>query len=512
MLFRKSLSAAGALPLLAVGLTATLLLAADNRPAEPTRPSVPAQPTGAAPLSASLADTHVLLDIKGEDRPVFSPDGKWLAVREGKEQLVLVDVVQALKDPKAVKPFRCESVPLLNKTPNPMGNPDSVGEIAAFSADSKQMLFRGKQGLLVLALPPAGAPEAVTDGDGDKAPFLPSLSAGVWPVLKINESQAKVLEFLRHPAQKIAAKVIPPILSGSVRWADDGSTLLAAFEAGDCARIGLDGTCTPIITKTAVEKTLGKPLAVVKALAVTAGKYLIEGARPYPKEMGGMKGTYVPSGDETPERGRNPGSAEPGPDMPRYVCLLEENKLNLVQKISLARWLDTLLVLPSGKLDRFITFQIANEGPAGHGVPHAWLGRIDVTGKKTEKDLGNPFPQTVDAPRFSALDTAPDASKALVFMRANRDKVIPVKVDDEVEKALKQMGNQAVHRDDPMRPRRCSRGCCKSPSTAALAEARDRTACTLASPPGHCGCWTRRSRKSGNLGRSSAKRLVSWRE
>ena len=80
----------------------------------------------------------------------------------------------------------------------------------------------------------------------------------------------------------------------------------------------------------------------------------------------------------------------------RFVFVAEGGKLTLIKKISLSRWLDTLLLAPARELDRFCALQVANDGGAGSGVPHMWLGSIDGKGTmKDERDLGRATPEKV---------------------------------------------------------------------------------------------------------------------
>jgi hypothetical protein len=191
--------------------------------------------------------------------------------------------------------------------------------------------------------------------------------------------------------------------------------------------------------KAAFEKDSGKAMASLKIVSVGVdGKTVVEATRTYPPEMKGMMGTYIPHGDEAPERGRNPGSAEPGPDMPRYIFLCDGEKRTRIAMLSTARTCDTLWELPSAKAEKYLFFQVANEGWAGRGEPHVWLGQLDAAGKRSEKDLGNPFAKTVDGPMFDLLEIAPDASKATVLMRAQRVKTIPKKLDDATRKQIEE--------------------------------------------------------------------------
>lgn len=133
--------------------------------------------------------------------------------------------------------------------------------------------------------------------------------------------------------------------------------------------------------------------------------------------------------------------------MPRYYYLCEGQKNRRIWMASTARFLDTLLVLPSAKLDRYLYFQVANDGAAGEGVPHAWLGQLDGQGVRTEKDLGNPFGELASAPVFQVLRVAPDAGTALVLAQSLRERRISKNFDAETMKEVQKHMANTVHRD-----------------------------------------------------------------
>ncbi|HYF49951.1 MAG TPA: sigma-70 family RNA polymerase sigma factor [Planctomycetota bacterium] len=458
---------------LSIGI-ATALIAADR--SEPPK-IPPPEAVANTPLPGKPQSMHqVLEDIKGIGTPVMSRDGRWLAVREEGDKLALIDLEQAQQNPKA-EPARYDLARLAKSS---AWDNVGVGVVAAFSPDSQRMIFCGKENLMILALPAKEPPVPMVNENGEKlgTEYVPALSAkyaspvvppvgqrvDVWPLYQVpkvvppppgpGQSSPALRELLFHvPDAKGKLVKGPLVVLGSVQWIGPVNEVAVTLANGDAAVIrAATGKAVRTFSKAAFEKDVGKPLESLSIISGGAeGKAIVEAARLYPPEMRDMIGTYVPSGDEAPERGRNPGSAEPGPAMPRYIYLCEGDKRTRIFKASVARWLDTLWVLPSQKLDKYLYFQVANDGHSGHGVPHVWLGQLDATGKRTEKDLGNPFAKTVDAPQFNLLSLEADASRAIVLMRAQRPKTVPNKVDDatrkKIEDGLKNGEIRAVHRD-----------------------------------------------------------------
>ncbi|MBI3828632.1 MAG: sigma-70 family RNA polymerase sigma factor [Planctomycetes bacterium] len=483
-MFQKTLLLISGIAALALLGVASALLAADAKPATSAQTVAqpkPAETPKAAVAGDVLAASHVVLDqVKGIGTPVFSADGRWLAVRENGNKLALIEIATALKDPKA-QPARYD---LAAPVKAGAWGDNALGQAAAFSADGMRMLFAGKDGLMSLKLPPKAPPEPLTGAKDEKLgnEYLPAFNGGILKVIKI-EGQADIREETfplfkvlkaaqpqKGPDEGHAAEVQlvtyrfsvqgdeprmngPKVRAGSLKWAPGGNDVLATLEDGSAAVINLfSAKVTKTLDIQGFEKTVGKRLEAAEVLAMTPdGKVVVEGVRQYPSEMRGMQGTFVPAGDEAPERGRNPGSAEPGPGMPRYIYLYDGANHSKIWMASTARTLDTLFVESSAKADKYLYFQVANDGGAGEGVPHAWLGQLDAAGKRTEKDLGNPFAKTVDAPQFDLLDLAPDASKALVLMHANRIKRVPRKLDEamkkKLEEDLKSQKITAAHRD-----------------------------------------------------------------
>lgn len=485
-MFQKTLLLVSGIAALVLLGVASALMAADARTGKPQKPvsqPKPADVPQAAVGGDAFAATHVVLaQVKGIGTPVFSADGRWLAVREKENKLALIEIAAALKDPKA-QPVRYDMAPPVKAT---AWGDNALGQAAAFSADGMRMVFAGKDGLMSLKLPPKTPPEQLTGAKGEKLghEYLPAIHGGILKVIKI-EGQADIREET-FPLFKVLKAAQPskgmdaglpaevqlvtyrfgvqgnePRMEGpkvrlsGLKWAPSGKELLATLEDGSAAVIDAFGAkVTKTLDIQGFEKTAGKRFESAEVLAVTPdGKVVVEGVRLYPPEMRGMLGTFVPKGDEAPERGSNPGSAESGPPMPRYLYLYEGAKSSKIWMASTARCLDTLLVEPSAKADKYLFFQVANDGGAGNGVPHAWLGQLDAAGKRTEKDLGNPFAKTVDAPQFDLLDLAPDASKALVLMHANYIKNVPKKLDEatkkKLEEDLKANKINAAHRDGP---------------------------------------------------------------
>jgi hypothetical protein len=238
----------------------------------------------------------------------------------------------------------------------------------------------------------------------------------------------------------------PLVRADSLAWARGGTRLTAVLEDGSAAAI--DPFTARVVCKVEpaqLEEIESRPFERVEFLEVcNVGAAIVQGTRPFPR---GVFGTHVPTGDEAPERGRNPGSAEPPPPMPRYIYHWNGRDLKRVWMASQARCIDTLWVKPDVTLRNYLFFQVANSGGARHGTPHVWLGRIDEKGGRIETDLGNPFAEGVDAPQFTCLRTDLGASKSLVFVRSNRIKRIKKELDAEMKKLLAENAGNAFHRD-----------------------------------------------------------------
>ena len=460
---------------------------AAGEPRAPDKPDTPAytdKPAGPqTPVRTNdVPATHLLLaEVKGVGTPVFSPDGHWLAIRERDDKLALIDVAATLKDPQA-QPKRYDLAPAVKRN---MWSEAVFGQPAAFSADGKRMIFTSREGLLWLELPPAKAPQPFMAG---YAPlpvklgpeYVPALNAGAlksgegyrlenWPLLKIDPNfklqapdpgggeitQDPTLVMYRWGVEGNEPRMEgPKIRSELLAWAPGGKELLVTLKDGSAAVVDpFTAKVTKLLDIAAFEKEVSKEFEALKTWVVTPdGKYVIEGTRKFPAGMHEISGPYMPGGDEKPERGENPGSTEGGPPMPRYIYLYEGQRRSKIWMASVARAIDTLFIVPSAKADKYLFFQVANAGGAGSGVPHAWIGQLDASGQRTEKDLGNPFAKTVDAPTFTLLQTAPDASKALVLMNVRRKKRISKQLDEETRKALKEQlkqSRQGVHRDGP---------------------------------------------------------------
>lgn len=477
MIARKLMLLAGWIAVACFG--AALSWGGEPRPVPPPQTKVPgvkapdAAPKAGPALSDALDATHVTLpQVKAIGKPVFSPDGRWLATQEEDGGLVLIDVAQALKDGAALQPKRYKTAQPL-KTAS--WGQDFVGVAASFASDSKRMVFRGPDDVMMLDLPPAGEPRALQLGK-NCIPALASAPAKATPLSGGKEHreerwvfyQMASLQPPKDPGPGVKPEVRTPRLllyrigvqgnepkmdgpdvrMEGLAWNADGSALLATLKDGSSAVVdSWSGRVTSQLDVAAFEKEVGKSFARIRTVGQDGKRVLVEGLRKYPDAMRDMIGTFVPNGDEAPERGRNPGSAEPGPAMPRYYYLFDGQKSRRIWMASTARYLDTLLVLPAAKLERYLYFQVANDGAAGQGVPHAWLGHLDAQGVRTEKDLGNPFGALTGAPVFQVLAVAPDAGKALVLARSLRERKISKNFDAETMKEIKKMLPNAVHRD-----------------------------------------------------------------
>ncbi len=373
---------------------------------------------------------------------VFSPDGRWIAVREDGGAIAVIERAAAERDPKGYEPHRIAGglgdVANWNDWRRRLAGPGIAFAAAADGGGAVELIAEGGEGLIHATVSGAGV-----DLDDLAAPAgaIPILTGrgGRWPVLVPVDADGD--DGWRKPALWVVGAAewpekAPRVRPKTLRWTDDGAHLVATLADGSLARIDAGtGALETLVARAAVEKAVGKPIerVVLRAFGPD-GKLFVAGVRPYPEDMRGRSGTYVPAGDEAPTRGRNPGSAEPGPGMPQYLYVADGETLTLIKQVSLARHLDTLLVAPSRALDRFAFLQVANDGGAGSGVPTIWAGSINAAGKLTEKELGRVVDEGLEAPRFRALATSADGSGAILLMEASREKEL--RLDDPAVKKL----------------------------------------------------------------------------
>ncbi len=322
--------------------------------------------TAPLPVATTMSGSHLLLEhLAAVGQPVFSPDGHYLAVREEGDTLALFDVPALLKDP-ASKPTR---YPLAPGVPIWVGGSPEVGRVAAFSADSTRMILTGPQGLEMLDLPAHQPPQPVvldpmpsvaTPAPGASALALDSgyrpgpdaclrtpagrntaqtAAAGTtetWPLYRLlapaqpakgmdqpgthARVQLALLTTCPHgPARHTLIVVDPEVRAGSLAWSRGEQSLVATTQNGDAVIVDPESLGTPRLTcsRAICESMLGKPLDSLSiALVLPHDRIILDALRQYPPEMRNMMGTFVPRGDEAPERGSNPGDAEPGPEMP----------------------------------------------------------------------------------------------------------------------------------------------------------------------------------------------------
>ncbi len=409
-----------------------------------------------SPVSILLAQVHAA------GTPIFSPDGRWLAVREDDGGLALLDVPASVADPSRA-PSRYALAPAVVAM---IGGGSEIGSPACFSGDSAAMLFRAPAGLEVLSLPPHGP--AVPLRDPADAPTahgcVPALGQapaprGAWPILGVAALASRDAHGSPQPPRVAIGfagvlhdqRQLPAPLylraSERVRLSPSGRELYATAEDG--AALVLEAATGRELQRIPLRPLTGAaqgPLDAVRALATLPDRtVLVEAWRPFPQERRDMLGTYVPSGVDEPERGRNPGSAEPGPDLPRIWLRISPGAMQAGVPAAgapalqvtrwwhaaTARWLDSICLAPSQDLSHGLLLQIINIGAAGDGLPHLWLGALDRAGTRTERDLANPFPPTMRAPVATLLDASADAASALVLVRAHRNALVALPDDPQ---------------------------------------------------------------------------------
>jgi hypothetical protein len=303
--------------------------------------------------------------------------------------------------------------------PTPGKRRHVTGAVAAFDNASRKMLYATESGLQVLDLvEPGSEPQALSlTVEPQRAAFLRPWRSGMdgaWPVVKVGETPGC---FLVTASGELVA--LEASLDGPLHWVAGGWA--GTTTDGDVAMLlPVAGRRQVLASKQALEKELGKELShLTLAAHAPDGTLLIAAHRKFPDFMRDMTGTYVPSGDEEPKRGRNPGSAEPGPDMPTYLFRRDERGLRRLLMVSLARSIDSYLIAPAAGLERLLTLQVANDGGAGSGVPHVWLGVLEPDGRHEERDLGRGFAEGLDAPMLKLLEAGPDGRSAITWMEAN---------------------------------------------------------------------------------------------
>jgi hypothetical protein len=336
---------------------------------------------------------------------VFSPDGRYLALRTNADglRLEVIDIARTV-----AKPGTSVSVLSAPLTPQPHvveGGPE-FGAVAAFADDSAALLIRadgaklnvgsGADGLRVMPIAPAGQgtiAEASAGPGPTYVPFLGADRAQFWPVLSDPGGDGTAaLRQMHVPATVHGRELTPRVRPASVRRTRDGSALIATMAEGALCRIAADGDATEIISIAAASAAVGKPIERVELLDEAAdGSLLAVAWRPLPAAAERTLGTFVSDGDEAPQHGVNPGSAEPRPDLPRYLLSLRSGKLSSLRGFSLARWIDRLLLMPTPTHDAVLALLLANDGYPSHNTPHVWLGRVGADATFGEHDLGDPF-------------------------------------------------------------------------------------------------------------------------
>jgi RNA polymerase sigma factor (sigma-70 family) len=352
-------------------------------------------------------------------------------------------------------------------------------------ADTRRLVAAGKGGLKLSGVGAGAAKQEYLDAvflPGPNGPLAAVTAAGlkaVGPDEKANKAAAVDLEdtrpvalspdgrwlaaasesdlrLLRVGGKEKDRKTLPGVSFGA--WGGDGSSALVVGKDLDVRRVDLaSGKSTTVVKGADLAKLCGVKLGRVEVRAVSgkgAGEKLFLAAReaePTKAYFSGVHVYPVPRGAE--KRGRNNGSAEPGSDPPWWAVLHAGGRSTVLSANWTARWCDSIVVLPSGKLDRFLYAQMAQKGWAmAARDPEVWLGTIDAKGKKTETKLAkSPFPPQMRDIRWHVLDWKEDASRALVLVTAHLEVRKAMKGPDDIadltvryNRAAQPSGNDAV--------------------------------------------------------------------
>ncbi len=386
--------------------------------------------TLALPAAAQEADGparahQVVADVTAVGVPVVSPDGRWIAVRESMDRVVVFSPSTPNSERQS---FLC--------TPPDSKNAwvwTQAAAPAAFAEDSGAVVVTGPEGITYMSV---GAKIAIQQNEAPAGTRLATTAAraGAWPMMW-REGSSWFLRLWTPTGWRGEAIAIANA-TDTVRWINNPVALAATAATGDLIVIDpATGSVTTVATtdeaKAAIPGIDEKPIRVVRLLARgSGGRLLLEAEREAKRAMRVKMGRGMSrqlTADEMPKRGRNPGSAEPPPSLPRYRLLKEDGRVKRVSCISKARWLDTWIEAPSADCRSFLRLQVANDGGAGRGTPAIWTHLRMWPGEFEEHELGTAgLPGDIQAPRFEWLSTAADGESGLVFMRGLREHTFDV--------------------------------------------------------------------------------------
>jgi hypothetical protein len=376
-------------------------------------------PDRPAPL---FAGEHRALPVAAKGRVVFSADGKRLAFLQG-GNIHIVETAALLKG-GAVKP------PAYAKA----GDKQEFLDAVFLPGDKAPLLAVTADGLKAVG-PDAAANKAAAIDLPDGRPVSLSPDGKLLAVARPGNG-LQIVAVGGKAGRRVALEGVT-----FAAWAPDGSAAYVIKVAGpDVVRVDVaSGKKTTAVSGAELKKACGVEVGQVEVRAVrgagAAEKFFLVAHQKRENARG--PGTFlypVPPGAK--KRGRNPGSAEPGPGPPSWALLAAGGKLTVIDVAWKARRIDEVLVLPSKGLDQFLFAQMAQGGFAGDGGdPEVWLGRIDAAGKKSEKALpGGTFPKTMRDLHWHVLEWKDDASRALVLVQANLE--VRKKIDDLIEVPL----------------------------------------------------------------------------
>ncbi|MBA3708419.1 MAG: hypothetical protein H0W83_06345, partial [Planctomycetes bacterium] len=436
--------------------------------APPTAQQQEPPPVVAPAEDPSAEVDHVFLDHPAVGKPVFSYDGGALALghpgnKEERETVSVHRVVNLFTGSGVANAsMMWVPAPLGVDEVRPSGEvtsfPDGrlmlwvgasltvehfggpIGEVATSSPNGRWLIRSDAAstkdtkviGPVLYDVKDVHSPPLPSSPDG--IPFLSAIgNGGLWPLLSEPDLNGTALLHIRSIPQTMHGReLINRIHPEGARWRHgpppDGSEaggsysdLLATLEDGSLARIHPDGLTTIIIERIAIERAAGKPIERIELLAEGVdGTLLVAGVRALPPGPP-QDGFEMPSGDETPKHGHNPGSAEPPPPRPLHLFLWHASgTCKRVDTVSVARWCDQRLVLPSPGLAHYLTVHLAHDA-SDHDRAEVWLGQYDVVvgssgpDARPETSVGNPFGRSRTPIQLLPIAAAADGRKALLL-------------------------------------------------------------------------------------------------
>ena len=395
----------------------------------------PDDPVQAPPVKPWFTESHRMTD-GAAGQMWFSADGQTVATVRG-DGMLAVGPASSLVESGGASSFKpimqWPKVESGHNGPRMPGQPAPVRPMQPHARFTEAGLLVSTGDGLILVDPSSGGRTPLASG----ANHVLSVSPSGFRMVVRNGQTVRLLKV--EPVNGMAPTVD---LDGTFvpgAWSSDSGEVFGVVtrppNAGDpsgtlgqtVVRINAeDGATSSVIDGDQISPMCGKDIDIssIRVIAVTgsgasAKLQLTAQQRSFwddPRNQG-RRGTHTYG---AAPRGRNPGSAEPGPDAPSWEFLVTDGKATLLHKRHLARYIDQLLVLPAADLSRFSFLQLAQLGGAGDADdPQIWVGTIDAAGKKQESKLAaNPFPAEWHNLSLSVLDRTDDG-KLLMLVKAD---------------------------------------------------------------------------------------------